>query len=1058
MSNLVTELAQLIAQDNALLFVGAGLRRELGGTSILEQIAEALATRINYQRPDRSLPAVARDFEALRGRAALLRALQEEVEKLGTRPAPIHQLIADAVLPQTKVITTRFDRLLEQALDQFHKPYVLIKRDEDLVAFDEARVTLIKIMGDIREPESLVITEDDVDRFIRKLPTVSDLIRAFLATKTLIFIGYDLNSRHFRRFLLQVADDLGEFRRQSHAITAQPVSEADRRYWAAQKVEIHQQDPIAFLEALAPAVKTAYAELIGHEPEPEPQPLADLAAPPLPTHPYKALNSFQASDARIFSGRKEESQRLANRILGRRVTVLYGESGSGKTSLLQAGVGPLLAEQQALLAICAPAPDQPLAAVLAESLGEAGGRAGLQPMNADLAATIRQWQQTLGGPVVLAIDQFEQFFLVYDETERRQATDLLRQLREDRTLNLRVVLVVREDFLGRLQELESWLPGLLDVRFRLERLGREAARAAIVEPAKLFNATWEPALVERLLDDLDEEGGGVAPPHLQIICARLYDEAVKRARGGAVQITSALYEELGGAAAILGDYLDQAVLGLPAEQQPLARALLGALVSSSGVRQRLDLVDLARAAEVSSTEATAILNALARQRLVRVLQVTSREGGPSRQEYELAHDMLVPRIARWLGDDFWAAQKAREIVRLALLEWQARGRLPALDDLRLATAQHGRVRFSAAEIEMLYAAAVGYDQAVTVWQAALSEAKRRQVLQQLLKNADPQVRSRAASRLAALGGDQAAVALAEMALTDAESTVRQAAARAIATMVRRSDSTDGRQALARLVEATGRSAQAAAALAALTTVRDVEPASHDLLPAGLRGQVQRRVWLLRWRRHWPQILAATVQGVQGGFLGVGLGLGLVLGLVPVRANTSPGTILALIVIGFFVAGVIGGLAVGAGALAAAILGALEDRARPWRTWAFKALVSVLAFTPAWILLRLGAPASTPAPTSAAPVGIPMTAVAILLFGLLTAGVAAWQTQWAWPLRLLLTMTAGIVGFYLAGRLGLYGRTLSQDVLSILMMGAGTGLGFFAGLNPGFWRRGRTDGT
>ncbi len=71
---------------------------------------------------------------------------------------------------------------------------MLIVRDTDVSFFDESKLTLIKIQGDIDQPDSLVITEDDVEDFISNLPTLSDVVRAFFATKTLIFLGYDLES------------------------------------------------------------------------------------------------------------------------------------------------------------------------------------------------------------------------------------------------------------------------------------------------------------------------------------------------------------------------------------------------------------------------------------------------------------------------------------------------------------------------------------------------------------------------------------------------------------------------------------------------------------------------------------------------------------------------------------------------------------------------------------------------------------------------------------------------------------------------------------------------
>ena len=643
MPDLVAELAQLIVRDNAILFVGTSLRQAAQGPPAAEQIADALAARIAYQRADRSLPAVARDFEVLQGRRALITALREESERLGDYPAAIHHLIADAVLPTTKIITNRFDRSLEQALDQVGKPYVLIVRDTDVPFFDASKVTLIKLQGDLSQPDSLIVTEDDLDSFVARLPTISDVVRAFFATKSLIFLGYDLASDAFKRFFRQVTRNLASYRRVAYAVTPQPLDAIEQRYWETQSVQVHVHDPLDFLQRLAREVKTAVRP---------PPPSASLPLPPppaLPDRPYKALASFTAADAAIFSGRMEESQRLTNRILAHRVVVLHGESGSGKTSLLQAGVSPLLAQQRAALALCAPAPAQPLPDLIRDTLQAPDGQMPEVPPvgTLSLADLIRAHQRAQEGPLVLALDQFEQFFIVYSAEERAAAVAALADLAADRSLDLRLVLVIRDDFLGRLQTLEAHWPGLLDVRFRLDRLGREEARAAIEGPAALFSVSWEPALVEALLDDLAPLAGGaeasIAPPQLQIVCDRLYQAATSAADGAVIPL--ALYRQLGGAAAILGDHLDAALGELPLDQQPTARTLLGALVSSAGVKQRLSLPTLARAADVAPADAAAILDALVRQRIVQRYELAGQTDAVS-LEYELTHDILTTRITR----------------------------------------------------------------------------------------------------------------------------------------------------------------------------------------------------------------------------------------------------------------------------------------------------------------------------------------------------------------------------------------------------------------------------
>ncbi len=706
MADFVDKLARLIVTDNAILLVGGRFRLSADQPLFIDQIAESLAAQIDYKREDRSLSAVARDYEVLRGRRELVVAVREAVEKLGVAASPLMELLSDAVLPFSKVITSRFDQVLERTFDGSGKPYVLIVRDTDLTSFDESKITLIKMQGDIDQPDSLVITEDDIDQFIERLPTLSDLIRAYFATKALIFLGYDLESELFKRFYRQVARKMSSFGRSAYAIVAEPLDEVTTRYWEQQNVQLHQQDPLAFLEELANTI----GDLTG---TPEGKPVNVLVGlapetPPLPPRPYKGLEPFTAADSPIFAGRAVESDRLANRILANQVVVVYGESGSGKTSLLQAGVRGRLAGRRALLVDLVPDPDVPFRASVEAGLERAGGDAGLRPPSAaDLPGKMRAYQTLIDGPVVLVLDPFEQVLVAYSNEARAEFTTALQTLLAEVELDVRVVLVLREDFLGQMQQLERQLLGVFDVRYRLEKLGREAAREAILEPASAFEVSWEAALVETVLDDLEPDGAaGISPPQLQLLCDRLYTAAREETRSpgakDSLEITTALYDRLGGAPRILGEYLDEVIAAFPAEQRPAVLALLGALVTSSGTKQRLGLEELARAAETSRPEAQGILEGLAARSLVQRYERASGSESPPADQYELVHDYLALRIIETLGPDFWEAQKARETLRAALPEWAGRARLLGPDDLRLIRSQSGRVRFSGPEFELLF--------------------------------------------------------------------------------------------------------------------------------------------------------------------------------------------------------------------------------------------------------------------------------------------------------------------------------------------------------------------
>ncbi|MGB0386531.1 MAG: SIR2 family protein [Ardenticatenaceae bacterium] len=1052
MIDLITELTELLVQDNAILFVGSGLRYAQDEEPSIDQIAEGLAERIAYQRSDRSLPAVARDFEVQHGRHALISALREELGKLPRQPAPIHQLIADAVLPTTKVITTRFDQILEQALDQFQKEYVVIVRDTDVPFFDQSKVTLIKMQGDIQQPESLIITQDDVNDFIRKLPTLSDVIRAFFATKTLIFLGYDLSSDLFKRFFGQVNRNVSVFSRTAYAIVPKLPDEVEISYWEKQNVKICPYKPVPFLEALSKGVQKAISR-----PPTKPHHTLTSEQATLPARPYKGLESFTADDTLIFVGRAEESQRLTNRILAHRLIVFYGESGSGKSSLLRAGVTPTLAKQRALCVMAVPAPGQPLPEVIYRELLAAGQKAGLEPPATDsVPAIIRAWQGVLNAPIVFAIDQFEQLFLAYDAEEREVAAAFLQQLKNDRSLNVRLVLTLREDFLGRLQTLSAWLPDILSVRFRLERLGREEAQAAIEEPAALFDVRWESRLVQQLLDALYERaGGGISPAQLQIVCQRLYEQ-VEQERAGilSAEISLALFEQLGGTAKILGDYLDETLKKLPSEQQPLAWELLTALVSSSGVKQRLPLSDLAHATNIEPSEAQAILEQLRNQRLVHRYIVSTKKGQEARLEYELTHDYLATHLADSLDASFWALQKAREIVRQALPEWQRESALLPPDKLRFVSEQREGLRLSQKEVEMLYAAAVTYDKQPEQWVSLLPLSAWRRLLLNLLQHTEPAIRALAPRHLASGANAAVGAALTERYLTDTVPEVREAALQALVEASRTHPNV-AQIAIECLVAVRNDPVSASLARQGIVRLRDQQPIIQNLLPPKLRSPVQREVWGMRWQRNRQRIRTARSRGTWGGLWGFGFGMAFLLMLIDSdicqHSTLNIGDLLGLGTVGFALTGFFGAVVAGSTAFVQVLLHALQDLERPWPVWAVTTSAGTLLMGLGFLLMGALQGQSAASAISGMLIGFALTSVA-------TAPLPLSRSP-----RLGLAALAAVTGFLLAEQLGLIlqgcpstppeisigpltaSHLLFQSVI-LTIAGLSSGVGFFWGLN------------
>jgi hypothetical protein len=985
--NLTGDLAADLVADNALLFVGDSLRGDTASLP-LTQIAELLAQQISYDRPDRSLTAVARDFEALRGRQPLVQALRDALRQLALQPSALHELLAQAVLPSSKIITTAYDALLEDALRMAGKSYVLIVRDADVPYFDESKVVVIKMQGDISQPDSLVITEDDFDEFLARLPTLSDLIRAFFATKTLIFLGYDLSSPSFKRLFAQVTRSVREHRRVAYAVIEQPLNPADQPYWAQKGVELVLDGTAHFLQQLL-------ADIQAQTTAPSSTPPAEVAPAPLPASPYKGLDAFDATDAAIFYGRQEDSARLANKILANPLVVVYGESGSGKTSLLRAGVTPRLV------------------------------RAGF----AVRLARVREFDPAATGNLpglaaraVLILDQAEELLVLWGEAQRQAFAQALMAALADHSHDWRVALVVRDDFLPQLASLEKLIPGLLDQRYRLERLSWEGAGEAITGPAARFNVSFEPLLVESLLHDLWQ--GGVAPPQLQLVCDRLYHQF---GRPGAT-IRLADYQQVGGAAGILAAYLTDALAAYTPEEQPQVQAVLSALVTSHQTKAVLSADEVTTASSLPAATVTALLDRLLGQRLLRRVDDT---------HFELSHDYLAARIAGWLDAQQVALKQAQELLARLLADWQARRSFPSQGDFDLLDTQRARLHLTPDATSFLLRCAVRYNRQVDAWLALTpDDATRTAVLLDLLAHREAEARAQAAVHLGALTAAAMTPALlpalAQAALTDAAPEVRTAAAEAFGRL-------GGTWREPTVAVALADTTQAAAALTVLGAVRDVNP----LALHGLAAATQRRAF---WKTAQRRCLRATgfirqqaVAGVIGGAVGFGLGFGLLAFFQYNRSQTLP-AILTLSAL-FLLTLLMGLLGAAGGAIfsVARALGQITWQERPLAGAALGGVVGgSIGFA-----LTLGALALlsglTPLTWLIASLGL------ALLLGL---GLA----PSAWPLQPATALAAGAAGMMAASRFGIGNQILT---LEAALAGALIGLSLALALRP---RRVGADGS
>ncbi len=330
--------------------------------------------------------------------------------------------------------------------------------------------------------------------------------------------------------------------------------------------------------------------------------------------PYKGLATFDRADADFFFGRERLVAEMVARLVGSPLLGIVGASGSGKSSVLRAG---LLAE---LAKGVLPGSEEWTQAVL---------RPGEHPAEALRRATARVDPHTR---LLIAVDQFEEAFtLCRDASERAEFTAALVRAVKDPVQDAAVVLAVRADFYGRCAE-DPELAALLGANQLLVGAMRgDELRRAIELPAQRAGLQVEPELVDALLADTADEPGAL--PLLSTALLELWQR-----RDGS-RLSLAAYARTGGVPGAVARMAEKAYERLDSEQQRVARRILLRLAGDEGVgahvRRRVPLAEL---------EAERVLDVLADSRLVTVSEGTA----------EVAHEALLaewPRLRGWLEED-----------------------------------------------------------------------------------------------------------------------------------------------------------------------------------------------------------------------------------------------------------------------------------------------------------------------------------------------------------------------------------------------------------------------
>jgi WD40 repeat protein/DNA-binding SARP family transcriptional activator/energy-coupling factor transporter ATP-binding protein EcfA2 len=398
-------------------------------------------------------------------------------------------------------------------------------------------------------------------------------------------------------------------------------------------------------------------------------------------NPYKGLQAFDEADARDFFGREAMSLELVGRLDAERFVAVVGPSGSGKSSLVLAGLVPALRQgalsgsdswrvvrmtpgdhpfeelEAALLRVAV----NPPATLIEQLAGDDRGlcRAAKRVLPADTSE------------LVLVVDQLEELFTLVDDEERRAAfLTLLERAANDPRSRARIVVTLRADFYDRPLRHREFAELLRGRVLALSPLSPEETERAIASPAAAVGVMLEQGLLAEIVADVLDEPGAL--PLLQYALTELFSQ-----RDGTT-LTRASYRAIGGVSGALASRAEELYAGLGEGGQAAAKQFFLQLVtvgqSETGTRRPVDLADLA-SLDADQVALAQCLDAFGASRLLSF----GREPRTGASTVEIAHEALLvewERLREWI-DSARDAVRAHDRLRVRAAEWAESARDPS---------------------------------------------------------------------------------------------------------------------------------------------------------------------------------------------------------------------------------------------------------------------------------------------------------------------------------------------------------------------------------------------
>ncbi|MCG8419410.1 MAG: protein kinase [Proteobacteria bacterium] len=410
-------------------------------------------------------------------------------------------------------------------------------------------------------------------------------------------------------------------------------------------------------------------------------------------NPFAGLAAFTESAAHRFFGRSREITSTVERLRQTPMLFLTGPSGTGKSSLVRAGVIPAIKRSgegwQAEVIRPGRRPLRALADLLASlSPNSSAGTSHdwvhrLDREPGSLGVALRQRARRTLRRILLFVDQFEELYTADVSADQCESfIDCLAGVADDPTSPLRIILAIRSDFLHRIVDNDQLAPRIAQGLVLLPSMSRDNLGQALTRPLKAAGHSFDSdRVVDDMLDTVEARPGAL--PLLQFTAAQLWDMRDRQTR----LLTASSYDEIGGITGTLARHADAVLAALPASKLALARALFERLVTPARTRAMVKMAELRDWSgqpeqgdhghddlDRDPREVEKLVHYLADARLL-AMEVDARGGGST---VELVHESLIdgwPTLQSWLDENHDDKQMLARL-HTGAEQWQASDRSP----------------------------------------------------------------------------------------------------------------------------------------------------------------------------------------------------------------------------------------------------------------------------------------------------------------------------------------------------------------------------------------------